>query len=151
MYAHHGVSATCLCNHGHIGTSKSIRYNANKKKLKKKKRYIYLIFKFRIQGFWLLHKIRTTKTKIRIGMLYIHLKGGLQRIPLSDRYFGVWVPEKRVDWLNVKIGNSYLNPAVNMVINGWWIFAHVLATLPIKMTLLHHVALSSRKRKRKLK
>ena len=56
-----------------------------------------------IQGFWLLHKIRTTKTKIRIGMLYIHVKGGLQRIPLSDRYFGVWVPEKRVAWLNVKI------------------------------------------------
>jgi hypothetical protein len=43
-------------------------------------------------------------------MLYIHVKGGLQRIPLSDRYFGVWVPEKRAAWLNVKIGNSYLNP-----------------------------------------
>ena len=97
-----------------------------------KKRYIYLIFKFRIQGFWLLHKIRTTKTKIRIGMLYIHVKGGLQLIPLSDRYFGVWVPEKRVAWFNVKIGNSYLNPAkkktrqkedflleYGQVVNGW--------------------------------
>ena len=47
-------------------------------------------------------------------MFYTHakkcLQEGLQRMSLSDRYFGVWVPEKRAAWLKAKIGNPYSNP-----------------------------------------
>jgi hypothetical protein len=38
--ARHGLPATCLCNHGHIGTSKSIRYNTNKKNIMKTHKFI---------------------------------------------------------------------------------------------------------------
>ena len=63
-------------------------------------------FQISFQRFQLLHKhkIRTTKTNIRIDMLYIHVKKGSRRISLSGRYFGVWVlaPEKRASWLKAK-------------------------------------------------
>jgi hypothetical protein len=36
---------------------------------------VLLIFVFLLFGIWLLHKTRTTKTKIRIGVLHIHVQG----------------------------------------------------------------------------